>query len=457
MRLRFVFRDWRRRLRLTSGIQTRHSLLIGKTIQRLLPFLLALFVTVLLASYTPAAQQPRQEIRGVWMTSNDTSILRDRAKVHAAVNQLRRLNFNTIYPVIWTAGYVTYPSPVAQRMGIQPFVYKGLDGQDVLADLIAQAHSQNLLVIPWFEFGFMAPSTSELALNHPDWLTQKRDGSQISDSTDGEVVWLNPFRPEVQHFITELVLEAITQYDADGIQFDDHTSLPREFGYDDFTVALYVKETKGPPPANPEDPAWVRWRANKITAFMVQLHDAVKERKPKAIFSISPNYYDLAYRFNLQDWLDWVRQNVVDELIVQVYRAELPSFLEQIERPEIQEAQQKVSTAIGILTGLRNNLVAMSQIQSQVQAARSRGLGVSFFYYESLWDYAPESVTVRQAGFQTLFPLAAVRSTVDFNNGQQPTDSSRIERDDSISRTLCPKLKFIPGELAPIASGLRTC
>jgi uncharacterized lipoprotein YddW (UPF0748 family) len=58
----------------------------------------------------------------------------------------------------------------------------------------------------------------------------------------------------------------------------------------------------------------MRWRADKITAFMVQLNQAVKARKPNAIFSISPNYYDFAYKFQLQDWLAWVRQNIVDEL-----------------------------------------------------------------------------------------------------------------------------------------------
>jgi uncharacterized lipoprotein YddW (UPF0748 family) len=138
---------------------------------------------------------PFQEIRGVWMTENDNDILRDRAKLHDAVSQLARLNFNTIYPVVWNSGYVLYPSAVAQRTEIQPFVRQGLQGQDILADLAAQAHRQGLLVIPWFEFGFMAPPTSELALNHPDWLTQQRDGSQTSIAVAGEVAWLNPFHP----------------------------------------------------------------------------------------------------------------------------------------------------------------------------------------------------------------------------------------------------------------------
>ncbi len=344
------------------------------------------------------------------MTSNDMDILRDRLKLQNAVSQLSQLNFNTIYPVVWNAGYTLYPSAIAQRAGIQPFVYKGYEGQDMIADLVTQAHRQNLLVIPWFEFGFMAPPTSELATQHPEWLTQKRDGSQTSFSDAGEVAWLNPFRPDVQKLITDLVLEVVTQYDADGIQFDDHTSLPNEFGYDPYTIALYTKEAKKAPPANPQDQAWMRWRANKITAFMARLEKAVKARKPRAIFSVSPNYYDFAYKLHLQDWLAWVRQGIVDELIVQVYRPDLPSFVSQIDRPEIQESRQKIPTAIGVLAGLRTKPIPIAQIQSQVRATQERGLGVSFFYYESLWDIAAEPMGDRMAGFQYLFPNPAIRT-----------------------------------------------
>lgn len=404
MKLRFIPRGWWRSLKYLSLL------------------FLFLFITILL-DRNPAsaiAQQPFQEIRGVWMTENDSDILRDRPKLQDAVNQLARLNFNTIYPVVWNAGYVLYPSAVAQRTGIQPFVHKGLQGQDPLAELVAQSHRQGLLVIPWFEFGFMAPSTSELALNHPEWMTQRRDGSQTWIGDAGEAVWLNPFHPSVQQLITDLVLEVVTQYNVDGIQFDDHTSLPYEFGYDSYTIALYKQETKKDVPPNPRDPAWMRWRADKITAFMTQLNKAVKTRKPNAIFSVAPNPYITAYNGYLQDWLAWVRQNIVDELIVQVYRPDLQSFLEQIARPEIQEAQQKIPTGVGILTGLRNQPVPIQQIQAKVWAARDRALGVSFFFYESLWDSAPESVTERQSNFQALFHSPASRSGIETTRGQTP-------------------------------------
>jgi len=360
--------------------------------------------------FEPLPPRPFQEIRGVWITTNDMDVLRDSNQLHHALAQLGALNFNTVYPVVWNSGYVLYPSPVAQREGIQPFVWRGLDGQDMIADVINKAHLQGLLAIPWFEFGFMAPPLSELTLTHPTWLTHRQDGSNTSLSAAGEVSWLNPFHPEVQQFITDLVLEVITRYNVDGIQFDDHTSLPVEFGYDSYTVSLYQQETGELPPANPRDPAWMQWRANKLTAFMTQLHGAVKARKPNIIFSVSPNPYDTAYNGFLQDWLTWVRQGLVDELLVQVYRSEIGTFMDHITRPEIQEAQQRIPTAVGILTGLRNRPVPMRLVQSKVQAARSRGLGMAFFFYESLWDAAPEPPAERQSSFQVMFRTPAVRS-----------------------------------------------
>jgi uncharacterized lipoprotein YddW (UPF0748 family) len=189
-------------------------------------------------------------------------------------------------------------------------------------------------------------------------------------------------------------------------------SLPAEFGYDKYTVGLYTKETKKAPPTDSQDPEWVKWRANKITAFMSQLNQAVKAIKPNAIFSISPNYYEFAYKLHLQDWLNWVRLDIADELIVQVYRPNLESFVDKINRPEMAETQKKIPTGVGIMTGLRNRPVSMQQIQSQVHAVQEYGLGVAFFYYESLWEDAPESLNDRLSRFRTFFPISAFRTAL---------------------------------------------
>ena len=92
----------------------------------------------------------------------------------------------------------------------------------------------------------------------------------------------------------------------------------------------------------------------------------------------------------------------------------MQSFIANISRPEIQEAQQIIPTGIGIMAGLRNNPVPMPQIKSQVRATQERGLGVAFFYYESLWNYAPEPLSERQAGLQPSFHLP--HSAPELNN-----------------------------------------
>jgi uncharacterized lipoprotein YddW (UPF0748 family) len=357
---------------------------------------------------TAPAPQSFQTIRGVWITTNDMTTLRDSAKLQAAMANLAHLNFNTVYPVVWNSGYALYPSVIAQRAGI-PYIHQGAAGQDILADTIHQAHRQGLLAIPWFEFGFMAPPLSELTTAHPDWLTQRQDGSQTSSSAAGEVVWLNPFKPEVQQFIASLVAEIAVRYDIDGIQFDDHTALPSDFGYDPYTMALYQQETGQSVPSDHRDPDWMRWRADKITDFVAQLHQIVKQYRPQAIFSVSPNPYDTAYNSFLQDWVGWINRGLVDELLVQVYRWDMNSFTDHILRPEIQMAQTQIPVGIGILTGLRNRPMPMSMVQSQVMRATAQGLGVAFFYYESLWYDAPEPVAERQARFRDLFSVPASR------------------------------------------------
>ena len=356
-----------------------------------------------------AAARPRTELRGVWLTANDMPVLRDRERMQQMVAQLARLNFNTLYPVVWNGGITYYPSEVVQGRGLQDFTFRGLQGQDVIGELIAEGRRQGLLVIPWFEFGFMAAPGSELARRHSAWLTSKQDGTLTSISAAGEVKWLNPFRPEVQQLITDLVLEVVGKYGADGIQFDDHTTLPREFGYDSFTVALYRRETGRNPPANPADPAWVKWRADKITAFMDRLSKAVRARRPGAIVSISPNYYDFAYKLQLQDWRAWVRQGIADELLVQIYRPDLESFTPHMWRPEVQEARQRIPTAMAILSGQRNRSTPAQLLQQKVMASRQAGLGVAFFYLESLWNLGPEPAEHRQATLAGLFSAPAAR------------------------------------------------
>lgn len=215
--------------------------------------LLAIGLAVALLGHFPslvnAQPPPTTELRGVWLTNIDSDVLFSRRNLNRAIRRLTRLNFNTVYPTVWNWGYTLYPSAVAERaIGSSLDPHPGLQGRDMLAEAVERGHRQGLTVIPWFEFGLMAPADSDLARLHPDWVTSRRDGSQIVMEGADPRVWLNPFHPQVQQFIVDLIAEIAANYDVDGIQLDDHFGMPVELGYDAYTVQLYQRENQGRQP-----------------------------------------------------------------------------------------------------------------------------------------------------------------------------------------------------------------
>jgi uncharacterized lipoprotein YddW (UPF0748 family) len=347
------------------------------------------------------------ELRGVWLTNIDSDVLFEKERLKQSLRTLHQLNFNTVYPAIWNWGYTLYPSKVvAKVIGKSVDPTPGLQKRDMLKEIVRDGHKQGLKVIPWFEFGFMAPADSLLAKNRPAWLTNRRDGTKIVKEGTHNRVWLNPFRPDVQQFIQDLIVEIVKNYDIDGIQFDDHFGLPSELGYDAYTTALYKKEHKGKlPPADFKNPEWVSWRANKITDFMKRVFVAIKANKKDCIVSVAPNPQRFSYEYFLADWQKWERMGIVEDLVLQVYRNDLNVFISELEYPEVKQAQSHIPVSIGILTGLKNRTVPMEQIKTQIEKVRERKFaGVSFFFYETLWNMSQEKPQQRQQTWQKIFP-----------------------------------------------------
>ncbi|PSB10786.1 hypothetical protein C7B62_08235 [Pleurocapsa sp. CCALA 161] len=349
---------------------------------------------------------PQQEIRGVWLTNVDSDVLFKADQTKEAITLLAKANFNTLYPTVWNWGYTLYPSKIAESFtGLALDPTEGLQNRDILAEMVELGHQQDMRVIPWFEFGFMAPADSELAKRHPQWLTARQDGSTIW--WEGKVhqrVWLNPLRPDVQKFMTDLIVEIVSNYDIDGIQLDDHFGYPSELGYDDYTVKLYQQEHQGKlPPTDPQDPDWVRWRADKITDYVETLFHEIKQHNPDAIVSVSPNPQDFSLNSFLLDWHRWERKGLIEELVVQIYRDRHDTFINELEQPEILAAREHIPVGIGILTGLKGRPIPWQRIYRQVKIAREHKFaGISFFFYESLWNLATESPITRQAALKNL-------------------------------------------------------
>ncbi|WP_088889987.1 glycoside hydrolase family 10 protein [Leptolyngbya ohadii] len=357
-------------------------------------FFCALCLVFLLrqAPIVPQGARTSDEVRGVWMTDVGAALLYYTTRLDDTIAHLAKLQLNTLYPSVWNGGVTLHPSAVAGRAGGMLPLWQKLPRPDPLAGLVKQANRQKLRLIPWFEYGLMVPPRSAIALLHPDWLTTTRNGDQ-TDEANGQA-WLNPAHPEAERFLVDLIVEVAQRYPIDGIQLDDHFGLPVAFGYDAYTVQCYRSEHGGKvPPADPTDEEWMKWRAAHITELMKKIARSVRAVRPSATISLSPNLPTFAYQNYLQDWTKWRELGLLDEVVVQVYRAKASDFAAELANAKLQQLRSGESTAkgkagipiaIGIYTGPFLKPKSIQQIQQQVDFVhRENYAGVSFFCWET--------------------------------------------------------------------------
>ncbi|WP_246141630.1 glycoside hydrolase family 10 protein [Hyella patelloides] len=292
--------------------------------------------------------QSNNQIQGVWMTHIGTSFLSYVTLLDNAFHQLSRLNFNRVYVDVYNGG-VIYPSQYAPRN------YKrSLPFTDPLKAAIEAGKSQNLKIYAWYEHGMMMFPDDKLAKEHPDWLLATADGQTFIEKH----VWLDPNNPEVAEYFTNLFLEVANNYpDLYGIQLDDHWGIPQVFG-------------------------------NKVDAMnqlTQKVFSAIKKTRPDLIISLSPNPYNFAYNKYSQDWLAWVKQRLVDEVVVQVYRPTTQQVTDSLINAGLNTAQQYVPVAVGIYTGDLYTKKSLTEIKNQISVVENSNYGYALFCWEYLF------------------------------------------------------------------------
>lgn len=288
-------------------------------------------------------------VRAFWIPDpSHSSFLTSYENIQQGVALARELNFNTLYAVAWAKTRTLYPSQVladnstyaTAREGMFTPNYGGGTG-DPLADLIEVAHAEGLKVILWYEYGFMArwggaptPQNDRILAVRPHWagwgISPQATGLQdtIPTNYNNSDFYYNGYHPEVQQFMIDLVMEAVNNYNIDGIQGDDRMpAMPRNSGYDYHTVNRFRAEHGGQnPPLSPSNPAWVRWRADILNQFGQDLFDAVKAAKPSVLVTNSPNPYPWAFTNLMQEWPVWLDAGNVEILSVQCYRYSIGAY-----------------------------------------------------------------------------------------------------------------------------------
>jgi len=338
-------------------------------------------------------------VRAFWIPAPwHSPFLRSYEEIQKGVDLAVELNFNTLFVGTWAQTRILYPSQtLADNSSYNTpedglfYDYEGGSG-DPLADLVEVAHANGLKVILWYEYGFMSrtatpptPDNDKILAVHPDWVGINSYGQPCNYNESD--YYYNAYNPEVQRFMLDMMLEAVNKYDVDGIQGDDRLpAMPRNSGYDAYTVARYKEEHNGEePPSNFNNSAWVRWRADILNDFAVQMYEEIKAVDSECIIAFSPNPYPWAFNNLMQEWPVWLDDGVIEMLSVQCYRSSVTSY-----EYTIDEVLSYYTThghgnlellSPGLILYGSSGLSDPEVLAGQILANRERGIyGESFFY-----------------------------------------------------------------------------
>lgn len=202
---------------------------------------------------------------------------------------------------------------------------------DPFQTIIEKAHERGIEVYAWVNpyryhtdrNGSHGGYDFDYEVTHPEWL--------ISGNSSNTV--LNPALPEVQQRILDVVSEIVTNYDLDGMIFDDYfypqggTSTSTDAAQYNAYVAAGGTLSQGD------------WRRNNVNTLMGRINETIKSIKPYVCFGISPAAYscppDIEEKYGLEklecglsDWqyntiysepLDWLKNHRVDFVSPQLY------------------------------------------------------------------------------------------------------------------------------------------
>ncbi len=198
---------------------------------------------------------------------------------------------------------------------------------DALAYLCRQAHAPGrpyIQVHAWLTA--CAVGTDTLARRHPDWLSL----SDAGVTEGGSATKIDPGNPEAADWTCRVFLDIVRHYDVDGLQLDiiryggDGADLGH-WGYNAVSVTRYNARYGATGQPTWDDPRWMQWRRDQVTALVRRISVMAHALKPHLIVSAAticwgdgPRDDDdyrarsAAYTQVFADWRGWLQDGLLD-------------------------------------------------------------------------------------------------------------------------------------------------
>lgn len=215
----------------------------------------------------------------------------------------------------------------------------------------------------------------------------------------------------MQNFLIELIEEALMLYpDLDGIQGDDRfPAMPRNSGYDTYTVSLYQSQHQGNnPPVDYNNSEWVHWRLDILNTFAKRLYKRIKAKSPNVMISFAPNPYPWCEENLMQEWPRWCKEKVCDLLAVQCYRYSVDAYratVSEVLKYIHQNNPNQLFAPGMILMEGSNSKMSPELLQKQLRINRELGINSEIYFYNKGIDNPSVRKVLKQTYYQKIkFP-----------------------------------------------------
>lgn len=298
-------------------------------------FTVAGLSTLMMAQGATAVPRRRAatEMRGVWVATVNNrdwpsrtglTAAQQRTELIAHLDRAVRGRLNTVIFQVRPTADALWPSPYEPWSQFLTGTQGRSPGWDPLGTAVTEAHARGLQLHAWFNPYRIANHTdprrlvaSHPARKHPDWVVPY-----------GGKLYYNPGLPKVRAFVQDAMLDAVARYPVDAVHFDDYfypypvagQSFDDDAAYDTYGGSFTNRAA---------------WRRDNINRLVKETAARIREVRPGTQFGISPfgvwrnaatdsrgsdtragvQTYDDLYA----DTRAWVRDNVIDYLVPQVY------------------------------------------------------------------------------------------------------------------------------------------
>ncbi len=315
----------------------------------------------------------------------------DPSQIDAVVAAAKAANMNAIFAEVVRRGDCFCNRSTAPRTDapIAPLPF------DPLQTLIDKAHAQGIQVHAWVmvEDVWQGPSLPKdpshvFNLHGPSatgsdyWLTKRYDGLDRI----GQEYFLDLGDPDAAAYVVRLVDSIVANYDVDGVNLDGirypddnlGTNVP-SWGYNPTALARFRAETGRTDTPAPSDPQWTQWRRDRVTDVVRRIYVDSTARRPLIRISADTIAYGYGpqsqggwsstrtYAEQLQDWVGWMREGIVDLNIPMAYKRDSDAGQRQqyLEWNEFAKEQQYGrQAAIGTALYLNDVPASVRQIRT---------------------------------------------------------------------------------------------